>query len=89
VRWGEVEQVGELRWSRWVRLVRRGCLWPSPMAKPSSVNAAPLLFFLLSFSLQPIECSTKLTVCRGGERPAKRETSEEPIRELVERVETI
>ncbi len=34
-----------------------------PMANPSSVNAAPTLFFLFSFSLQLMECSTKFTVC--------------------------
>lgn len=33
-----------------------------PMAKPSSVKAAPVLFFLLSFSLRLMECSTKFTV---------------------------
>lgn len=35
-----------------------------PIAKPSSVKAAPVLFFLLSFSLQLMECSTKFTVYR-------------------------
>lgn len=35
-----------------------------PIAKPSSVKAAPVLFFLLSFSLRLMECSTKFTVYR-------------------------
>lgn len=36
----------------------------TPIAKPSSVKAAPVLFFLLSFSLRLMECSTKFTVYR-------------------------
>lgn len=36
-----------------------------PMAKPSSVNEAPILLFLFIFSLAVIMCSQKLTV-RGG-----------------------
>lgn len=35
-----------------------------PITKPSSVNAAPILFFLLSFSLQLNMYSTKLSVCK-------------------------
>lgn len=38
------------------------CMVHSPIAKPSSVKAAPVLFFLFSFSLQLMECSTKFTV---------------------------
>lgn len=37
----------------------------SPIANPSSVKAAPLLFFLFNFSLQLIECSTKLRVWKN------------------------
>ncbi len=44
------------------------CIKHVPMAKPSSVKAAPTLFFLFSFSLQLMECSTKFTVCEGEER---------------------